>query len=122
MNFKLSSSMCPSSEAERMEMSRVPYASAMGSLMYAMICTRPDIAQAVAVVSRFMADPGKEHWNVVKRILRYIKGTSNVALCLEDQNSLSMDMSTQTLQVILINENLLQICVHTCRRSYELAI
>ena len=49
--------------------------------MYAMICTRPDIAQAVAVVSRFMADPGKEHWNVVKRILRYIKGTSNVALC-----------------------------------------
>ena len=81
MNFKLSSSMCPSSEAERMEMSRVPYASAVGSLMYAMICTRPDIAQTVAVVSRFMADPGKEHWNVVKRILRYIKGTSNVALC-----------------------------------------
>ncbi|KAL4337997.1 hypothetical protein AHAS_Ahas12G0166100 [Arachis hypogaea] len=80
MNFKLSSSMCPSSEAERMEMSRVPYASAVGSLMYAMICTRPDIAQAVAVVSRFMADSGKEHWNVVKRILKYIKGTLNVAL------------------------------------------
>ncbi|XP_072084661.1 secreted RxLR effector protein 161-like [Arachis hypogaea] len=73
--------MCPSSEAERMKMSRVSYASAVGSLMYAMICTRPDIAQAVAVVSQFMADPGKKHWNVIKRILRYIKGTSNVALC-----------------------------------------
>ena len=62
-------------------MSRVPYASALGSLMYAMICTRPDIARAVAVVSRFMADLGKERWNVVKRIIKYIKGTSNVALC-----------------------------------------
>lgn len=81
INYKLSSSMNPSNEAERMERSRVPYASAVGSLMYAMICTRPDIAQAMGAVSRFMADPGKEHWNVVKRILRYIKGTSDVALC-----------------------------------------
>jgi len=73
--------MSPSSEAERMDMSRVPYASAVGSLMYAMICTRPDIAQAVGVVSRFMANPGGEHWSSVKRILRYIKGISDVALC-----------------------------------------
>nr|KYP42748.1 Retrovirus-related Pol polyprotein from transposon TNT 1-94 [Cajanus cajan] len=83
VNYKLSSSMSPSNEAERMEMSRVPYASAVGSLMYAMICTRPDIAQAVGAVSRFMADPGREHWSIVKRILRYIKGTSDVALCFE---------------------------------------
>ncbi|KAE8730652.1 putative galacturonosyltransferase 6 [Hibiscus syriacus] len=88
INFKLSSSMSPSSEEERMEMSRVPYASAVGSLMFAMICTRPDIAQAVGVVSRYMANPGKEHWNTVKRILRYIKGTSNVALCYGGSNLL----------------------------------
>lgn len=81
VNFKLSSNMSPSNEAERREMSRVPYASAVGSLMFAMICTRPDIAQAVGAVSRYMANPGREHWNTVKRILRYIKGTSNVALC-----------------------------------------
>lgn len=81
INYKLSSSMNPSNEAERMKMSRVPYASAVGSLMYAMICTRPDIAQVVGVVSRFMVDPSKEHWDAVKRILRYIKGTSDVALC-----------------------------------------
>ena len=49
--------------------------------MYDIICTRPDIAQAVVVISQFMADSGKEHWNVVKRILRYIKGTSSIALC-----------------------------------------
>ncbi|GKC55907.1 retrovirus-related pol polyprotein from transposon TNT 1-94 [Tanacetum coccineum] len=78
-NIKLSSKMSPSSE-ERMEMSRVPYASAVGSLMFAMICTRLDIAHAVGVVSRYMAEPGKKHWEAVKRILRYIKGTSDVAL------------------------------------------
>ncbi|KAH9766026.1 Integrase catalytic domain-containing protein [Citrus sinensis] len=81
VNFKLSSSMCPSNEAERKKMSRVPYASAVGSLMFAMICTRPDIAQAVGAVSRYMANPGGEHWIAVKRILRYIRGTSDVALC-----------------------------------------
>ncbi|RDY02432.1 hypothetical protein CR513_14105, partial [Mucuna pruriens] len=60
-NFKLSSKMSPSSEEERMEMSRVPYASAVGSLMYAMICTRPDFAQVAEAISRFMANLGKEH-------------------------------------------------------------
>ena len=85
INFKLSSSMSPSNEA-RMEMSRVPYASAVGSLMFAMVCTRPDIAQAVGAVSRYMVNPGKEHWSAVKRILRYVKGTSNVALCYGGSN------------------------------------
>ncbi|GJV97565.1 hypothetical protein Tco_1549142 [Tanacetum coccineum] len=57
-NVKLSSKMSPSSEEERMEMSRVPYASAVGSLMFMMICTRRDIAHEVGVVSRYMAEPG----------------------------------------------------------------
>ncbi|GJS63012.1 retrovirus-related pol polyprotein from transposon TNT 1-94 [Tanacetum coccineum] len=87
-NVKLSFKMSPSSEKERMEMSRVPYASALGSLMFAMICTRPDIAHAVGVVSRYMAEPGKEHWEAVKRILRYIKGTSDVALCFRESDSI----------------------------------
>ncbi|KAA0067284.1 Gag-Pol [Cucumis melo var. makuwa] len=59
--------MSLSSEAERMEMSRVPYASAVGSLMFAMICTRSDIADVVGVVSRYMANPGREHSNIVKK-------------------------------------------------------
>lgn len=61
-------------------MTRVPYASAVGSLMYAMVCTRPDIAQAVSVVSRYMSQPGKEHWQAVKRIFRYLKGTADIGL------------------------------------------
>nr|GEV15396.1 Gag-Pol polyprotein [Tanacetum cinerariifolium] len=80
----LSSKMSPSSEKERMEMSRVPYASAVESLMFAMICTRPNITHAVGVVSRYMEKPGREHWEAVKRILRYIKGASDVKLCFGD--------------------------------------
>lgn len=81
VNFKLSSSMCPSNEAEKTKMSRVPYASAVGSLMFAMICTKSDIAQAVGAVSRYIANPGGEHWKTVNRIMRYIRGTSDVVLC-----------------------------------------
>ncbi|XP_072090472.1 secreted RxLR effector protein 161-like [Arachis hypogaea] len=62
-------------------MENVPYASVVGSLMYAMVCTRPDISQAVSVVSRFMANPGKAHWKAVKWILRYLKGTIDTGLC-----------------------------------------
>ena len=72
---------CPKSDAERDEMAKVPYSSAVGSLMYAMICTRPDIAYAVGVVSRYMANPGKKHWEAVKGIMRYLKGTKGMRIC-----------------------------------------
>ncbi|CAD6202432.1 unnamed protein product [Miscanthus lutarioriparius] len=61
-------------------MSRVPYSSAVGSLMYAMVCSRPDLSHALSVVSRFMANPGKEHWRAVQWIFRYLRGTSNACL------------------------------------------
>lgn len=64
-------------------MSRVLYALAVESLMYSMICTRPDTAKAVGATSRFMENFGREHQDDVKRILRYIKGTLGVALCFE---------------------------------------
>ena len=80
MHFKLSASQSPQIEEEKLHMLKVPYASAVGSIMYAMVCTRPDIAQAVSVVSRYMANPGKEHWMAVKWILRYLKGTSHYGL------------------------------------------
>ena len=62
-------------------MANVPYASAIGSLMYAMVCTRPDLAYAVGLLSRFQSDPGIPHWNAVKRVLRYLVGTTNYTLC-----------------------------------------
>ena len=58
-HFKLSKKMCPKTQEDMDYMSKVPYASAVGSLMYAMVCTRSDIAHAVGVVSRYMNNPGK---------------------------------------------------------------
>lgn len=86
-NLKLSSAMCPESEADKLDMQKVPYSQAVGSLMYAMVCTRPDLAYPLSVVSRFMSNPGREHWKAVKRIFRYLKGTSDIGLLYAaDQN------------------------------------
>jgi len=64
----------PESKKVKEFMSEVPYANAVGSLMYAMVCTRPDLSYSVSLVSRFMANLGKAHWQALKWILRYIKG------------------------------------------------
>ena len=60
-NFKLTDKDCPSSKKEIEEMDRIPYASAVGSMMYAMVCTQPDIAYVVGVVSHFLSNPGEKH-------------------------------------------------------------
>jgi len=54
--------------------------------MYAMLCTRPNIAHVVGVVSRFLSNPAKEHWEGIKWILRYHKGTSEMCLCFRKSN------------------------------------
>ena len=79
-HFKLSSDQSPSSEEEYKFMSNVLYANATGSLMYAMVCSRPDIAYGASLVSRFMGNPGKEHWMAVKWMFRYLKRTSDIGL------------------------------------------
>ena len=61
-------------------MSRVPYTSAIGSLMYAMVCSRPDLSHALSVVSRYMANPGKQYWKAVQWIFKYLRGTSSACL------------------------------------------
>jgi hypothetical protein len=58
-------------------MENVPYASLISALMYAAIGTRPDIAFTVGVLSRFLSNPGRLHWNEAKRVLVYLRGTSN---------------------------------------------
>ena len=65
-HHKLSKDHCPTSKREKEAMKKVPYQSDVGCLMYAMVCTRPDLAYAVGVVSRFMSNPGEAHWAVVK--------------------------------------------------------
>jgi hypothetical protein len=62
---------CPKTQEEVEDIAHVPYASVFGSLMYAMVCTRPDIAHAVEVLSRYMSTPGNEHWTSAKRVFMY---------------------------------------------------
>jgi hypothetical protein len=54
--------------------------------MYSMVCTRPDISHSVGVVKRFFANPGEQHWQAVKWILRYLKGTSHYCLCFDNND------------------------------------
>ncbi|KAA0043178.1 gag/pol protein [Cucumis melo var. makuwa] len=61
-------------------MSNIPYASAVGSLMYAILCTRPDICYSVGMVSRYQSNPGHDHWTAVKNILKYLRRTKDYML------------------------------------------
>ena len=69
-------------EAVKEEMQDVPYKAAVGSLMYAMVATRADLAFPMSVVSQYMAKSGPMHWAVVKRIMRYLQGTLELKLVL----------------------------------------
>ncbi|PHT85263.1 hypothetical protein T459_07369 [Capsicum annuum] len=80
-HIKLSKEQSPKIAQEREDMTLVSYASVVGSLMYAMVCTRPGIAYVVKVVSRYMAHPSKEHWEAIKWLLRYLRSTSSTSLC-----------------------------------------
>ena len=62
-------------------MALILYRSAIGSLMYLAVCTRPDIAAAVSSLSRFNANPGRAHWEGIQHVLRYLQGTSGEGLC-----------------------------------------
>eukprot|EP00253_Pinus_taeda_P026892 PITA_26892 len=80
--------LCTKTQEEEEDMSRAPYASAVSSMMYAKVCTRPNLAHAVGVLSRFMSKPRKEHWTVVKRVFRYLRGTSDYGLCYQGRPGL----------------------------------
>nr|AAT01387.1 putative polyprotein [Oryza sativa Japonica Group]AAT44170.1 putative polyprotein [Oryza sativa Japonica Group] len=79
-HFKLSALQCASTDEDVEYMSRVPYSSVVGSLMYAMVCSRLDLSHAMSLVSRYMANPGKEHWKAIQWIFRYLRDTANACL------------------------------------------
>ena len=71
--------MCPKTQEER-ENEKFSYASTVGSLMYAMLCTRTNICYAVSIVSRYQSNLGFEHWTTVKHILKYLNRTKHYFL------------------------------------------
>ena len=63
--ISLSKTQCPMMQDERDRMSKIPYASAIGSTRYVMLCTRPDVSYALSMTSRHQSDPGESHWTIV---------------------------------------------------------
>ncbi|KAL5560868.1 hypothetical protein UlMin_030615 [Ulmus minor] len=81
--FKLDNSLSPKTEEEKDYMLNIPYSNAVGSLMYSMVSSRPDLSFAISVLSRFMSNPGKSHWEAMKWLFRYIKETTDIGLIYE---------------------------------------
>nr|CAN61880.1 hypothetical protein VITISV_018026 [Vitis vinifera] len=77
---KFSLHQCPKNELEKKDMERFPYASVVGSLVYAQVCTRPDIAYIVGMLGRYLSNPGMDHWKKAKRVMRYLQRTKDCML------------------------------------------
>ncbi|PKI46221.1 hypothetical protein CRG98_033393 [Punica granatum] len=75
--ISLSKAQSPSTQEERDRMNRIPYASAIGSIMYAMLCTRSDVSYTLSMTSRYQLDPGEKHWIAVKNILNAVSWKSS---------------------------------------------
>lgn len=66
--------------SKEVDKTQVPYMELVGSLLYLASCTRPDIAQAVGALSRYMAHPTEHHWSTAKGVLRYLASTPDVGI------------------------------------------
>ena len=86
-NVKFSKAQEPSTKEEKQKMEDTPYRQAIGSLMYLMVSTRPDIASSIQVFAKYMQNPGIEHWEGVKRVFRYLKTTMRLCLRYEREGS-----------------------------------
>ena len=87
---RLSKDQCPKNDRERMTMKNVRYSLQVGSLMYAQVCTRLDIAFVVGVLGRFMRNPSLIHYQAVKKVFRYLQGTKDHMLTYRRTNSLDV--------------------------------
>ena len=72
-------------------MKAVPYASAMGSLQYAQVCTHPDLAFVIGILGRYQSNPGIEHWRMVKKALCYVQVTKGLMLTYRRSDSLHIE-------------------------------
>jgi hypothetical protein len=84
-HLQLSTDQCPHTPDELVVMRNKPFRQALGALMYASVATRPDITFAVSQLARYSANPGMAHWNALKRVYAYLKGTRDYWLNLRGE-------------------------------------
>ncbi|XP_052724118.1 secreted RxLR effector protein 161-like [Vigna angularis] len=106
---KFSLMQCPKNDLERKQMENIPYASVVGSLMYAQTCTRPDISFAVGMLGRYQSNPGMDHWKAAKKVLRYLQGTKNHMFTYKRSNH---------LEVIGYTDSDFAGCIYTRKSTY----
>ena len=87
---KFHMNQCPRNDLEKEQMHNIPYASAVGSMMYAQVCTRPDIAFVVGMLGRYQSNPGLDHWRAAKKVMRYLQGTKDYMLMFRHTDSLEV--------------------------------
>ena len=76
----MSQTQCPTTSKDREKMKAIPYVSAIGSIMYAMMCTIPYGCLAISLAGRYQSNPGVDHWTAVKNIQKYLKRTKDMFL------------------------------------------
>ena len=89
-------------------MKTIPYASAIGSLMYAQVCARPDIAFIVNVLGRYLSNPGHDHWVAAKKVMRYLQRTKDFMLVYRRVDNLEVVGYLDSTFGGLMTTNLLQ--------------
>ena len=139
---KLSKTQCTTNAGDRKKMKDVPYASAIGSIMYAMLCTRPDVCLAISLAGRYQSNSGVDHWTTVKNILKYLKRTKDTFLVYGGEKELVVnsyvdasfdtdldDSKSQTGYIFLLNGGAVSWCSSkqsvvagsTCEAEYIIA-
>ena len=106
MGDKFHMNQCPRNDLEKEQMRNIPYASAVGSMMYAQVCTRPDIAFVVGMLGRYQSNPGLDHWRAAKKVIRYLQGTKDYML---------MFRHTDSLEVVGYSDVEFAGCVNSCK-------
>ncbi|WJZ95153.1 hypothetical protein VitviT2T_013943 [Vitis vinifera] len=87
---KFSLYQCPKNELEMKDMERFPYASVVGSLMYAQVCTHLDIAYIVGMLGKYLSNPGMDHWKKAKLVMRYLQRTKDFMLTYQRSSHLEI--------------------------------
>ncbi|KAL2243462.1 UNVERIFIED_CONTAM: Retrovirus-related Pol polyprotein from transposon TNT 1-94 [Sesamum indicum] len=80
VHFQLCRDQSPKNDFEKEKMSKVPYSNVIGSIMFLMVCSQPDIIYAISCLNRYMSNPGPPHWEALKCLLRYVRGSIDIGI------------------------------------------
>ncbi|KAA0041332.1 to reverse transcriptase (Pfam: rvt.hmm, score 19.29) [Cucumis melo var. makuwa] len=103
--ISLCKNQCPKTQDEWERMQKIFYASAMGSIMYVMLCTRPDVSCTLSLTSRYQLDSGEAHRTIMKNVLKYLRRTKHAFLVYEGlENELVVNDSTTEVEYIVASD------------------